>query len=281
VSNIVIDQHSSGGNYVIGGSYTLTPGQTVTIEDTPIAIETSEGRTKIIVGTTVFSLQPVRPAITDAPISQPPTPLPPILTIGTRTVTPNAQTEYVIAGQTLSPGGEPLTISGTTLILAPSATALIVNGETSGITPMFAEVYTTTAAAALTFKDHAYTQNRAGYIVMGHGTTLIPGGDPITVDGTTLSLDHSGTAVVVQGTTRTLQPVTTIVTLTKESDTLGTRSGGDGAVPEQTTGDGYVYPTGYPVIAGATRTSGTISESWLGGLLLLVWWGVGYFAVRL
>ena len=167
-------------------------------------------------------------------------------------------------------------------MLAPSATALIINGETSSITPMFGEVYTSTVAAALTFKDHVYTPNRAGYIVLGPGTTMVPGGAPITVDGTTLSLEHSGTAVVVQGTTMSLQPVTTVVTLTKGPDALGTGSGGDGGnVHGQSTGNGYAYPTGEPIIAGATRTSSAIPENWLGGFLLLIWWGTGYLAVQL
>jgi hypothetical protein len=280
-SGIVIDQDSSGGGFVVGGSQTLTPGQTFTVGDTPIAIETSEGKTKIVVDTTVVSLQPFQPVVTEAPISQSPIPLPQILTIGTKTIAPNAHTQYVIAGQTLFPGGEPLTISGTTLILAPSATALIVNGETSSITPRFGHVYTT-VAAALTYNDHIYTPNRAGYIVMGPGTTLVPGGAPITLNGTTLSLDHSGTAVVVQGTTKTLQPVTTIVTLTREPNPLGTGSGEcGGSVLGQSTDDGYVYPTGNPIIAGAVRTHGTIAGSWPAGLLLLVWWGVGYLAIRL
>lgn len=282
ISDIVIGQAPSHGDFVIGSSFTLTPGQIVTVGDTPIVVETSEGKTKIVVGTTVISLQPFQPAITDAPMSQPPVLLPPILTIGTEVIAPNAQTEYVIADQTLSPGGEPLTISGTTLILAPSATALIINGETSSITPMFGDVYTSTVAAALTFKDHVYTPNRAGYIVISPGTTLVPGGAPITVDGTTLSLEHSGTAVVVQGTTMSLQPVTTVVTLTKGPDALGTGSGGDGGnVHGQSTGNGYAYPTGEPIIAGATRTSSAIPENWLGSFLLLIWWGTGYLAVRL
>jgi hypothetical protein len=282
VSDIVIGQAPSDGDLVIGSSLTLTPGLTVTIGDTPVVVEISEGRTKIVAGTTVISLQPHQPAITDAPISRPPVLLPPILTIGTEVIAPNAQTEYVIADETLSPGGEPLTISGTTIALAPSATALIINGETSSITPLFGDVYTSTVAAALTFKDHVYTPNRAGYIVIGPGTTLVPGGAPITVDGTTLSLEHSGTAIVVQGTTRSLQPVMTIVTLTKGPDALGTGSGGDGGNAHvQSTGDGYVDPTGLPIIAGATRASSAIPESWLGSLLLLIWWSVGYFAVRL
>ncbi|KAG9185472.1 hypothetical protein G6011_08016 [Alternaria panax] len=278
-SDIVISQDPSGGGIVVGSSYTLLPGDTITIGDTPVAIETSDGKTKIVAGTTIISLLPFQSATTDAPTSQPPIPLPPILTIGTKTIAPNSQTQYVTAGQTLSPGGETLTISGTTLALAPFATALVINGKTSSIIPVFGDVYTT-VTAALTYKDHIYTPNRAGYIVMGPGTTLVPGGAPITVNGTTLSLDHSGTAVVVQGATRTLHPVTTTVTLTRAGpDPLGTGSGvSGGSYHGQSTG--YLYPTGDPIIAGTVRAHSTIASSWPAGLLLLVWWGMGYLAIR-
>jgi hypothetical protein len=278
-SDIVVDQDPSGGGFVVGGSLTLTPGDTVTIGDTPVAIETSDGKTRIVVGTTIISLLPFQSATTDVPVSQPPIPLPPMLTIGTKTIAPNSQTQYVIAGQTLLPGGEPLTISGTTLALASSATALIVNGRTSSITPIFGNVYTT-VAAALTYENHVYTPNRAGYIVMGPGTTLVPGGAPVTVNGTTLSLDHSGTAVAVQGATRTLQPITTIATLTREPDPLGTGCGVSGGSYHGQS-NGYLYPTGGPVIAGTVRAHSTIAGSWPASLLLLVWWGVGILAIRL
>jgi hypothetical protein len=284
-TNIVIDQAPSGGNFVIGDSYTLTPGQTVTIDDTPIMIQTSEGRTEVVVGTIFVPLtpNPYQPQVTDAPISLAPSALPPILTIGSKTITPNAQTQYVLADQTLIPGGEPLTISGTTLSLAPSATALVIDGQTSTITPILGGIYTTVAPAALTFNNHVYTTNRAGYIVMGPGTTLVPGGSPVTVDGTTLSLEHSGSAVVVQGTTRALQPVTTVVTLTRGPDAVGTGSenGGGGGVAGASTGDGYVYPTGRPITAGAIRRYDAVSDGWMGGVLLLTWWGIGFVAMRL
>ncbi|CAO2651256.1 Nn.00g095530.m01.CDS01 [Neocucurbitaria sp. VM-36] len=273
-SNIVISQDPTGGNFVIGDSTTLTPGQTITVDDTPIAIQTSEGRTEVVVGTTIIPLKPdeTRPQITDAPV-----PLPPVLTIGSTTITPNAKTQYIIAEQTLAPGGPALTVSGTTFSLAPSATALIVNGETSTFTPTLGVVYTTEMPAALTFDSHIYTTNRAGYIVMGPGTTLIPGGNPVTVDGTTLSLEHAGTAIVVQGTTSVLQPVTTVVTLTRAPSGGGVGAG----VAGPTTGSGLAYPTEKPVPGGAAPRYGyTVVDRWLAGLLMLIWWGFGcYFAI--
>ncbi|KAF1943130.1 hypothetical protein EJ02DRAFT_465220 [Clathrospora elynae] len=274
LSNMIISPAASGGNIMIGDSITLTPGQTVTVDDTPIVIRTSGGRTEVIVGTTIIPLKPDdgEPRITDAP-----SPLPPILTIGTNKIEPNAQTQYVISGQTLTPGGEPLTISGTTISLAPSATALVVDGKTSSITPTLGAIYTTVVPVALIFHSQAYTTNHAGYIIMGPGTTLVPGGSPVTVDGTTLSFQHSGTAVVVQGITMALQPVTTVVTLTR-----GPGSASGGGSFGQSTSYGYTYPTEKPVSGSAPPRYGcTVANGKLGGLLMLIWWGMGYFAIRL
>ncbi|KAF1851726.1 uncharacterized protein K460DRAFT_324885 [Cucurbitaria berberidis CBS 394.84] len=267
-SNVVVGQAPTGGNFVIGDSTTLTPGQTITVDDTPVAIQTSEGRTEVVVGTTTI---PMRPEVANPQITNAPVPLPPVLTIGTATITPNAQTNYIVSEQTLAPGGSAITVSGTTISLTPSATALVINGKTSTLTPPLGVVYTTEMPAALTFHSHVYTANRAGYIVIGHGTTLIPGGNPITVDGTTLSLEHAGTAVVVQGTTSVLQPVTTVVTLTRRPS-----GGGAGAgIAGQTTATGLAYPTDKPVPGGAElQYRCTVVNGWLEGLLILLWWGL-------
>lgn len=274
-SNVVISQAPTGDNFVIGGSTTLTPGQTITIGDTPIAVQTSAGRPEIVIGSTTIPLQPneAGPEITGAPV-----PLAPALTIGTHTITANAQTQYIIGDQTLAPGGPALTVSGTTLSLAPSATALVINGEISSINPPLGVIYTTEVPAALTFNNHIYTTNRAGYIVMGPGTTLIPGGSPITVSGTTLSLEHSGTVVVVQGTTSMLQPVTTVVTLTRS---LGA-GGVGGGVAGPTSGDNLAYPTPRPFSgSNVVRPELTGTDALVGGLLMLVWLGFGRFVIRL
>lgn len=279
LSNIFVSQQPTGGNFVIDGSRTLTPGQTIIVDDSPVAIQTSDGGIELVVDTTVIQLQPNQrgsqctetPKITNALV-----PLPPVLMIGTRIITADAQSQYIIADQTLTPGGPAIVISGTTLSLAPSAAALFVNGETSSLAPLLGGIYTTLALVELTLNDNIYTANRAGLIVVGPHATLVPGGPAVTVDGTTLSLEPSGTAVVVQGTTRTLQPITTIVTVTRAP-----RSGAAGSVVIQSTGYEYAYPTEKPVPGSAAKSGLTVVDGWLGGLLVLVWWGSGFFAMRL
>ncbi|EUC43225.1 hypothetical protein COCMIDRAFT_101400 [Bipolaris oryzae ATCC 44560] len=117
----------------------------------------------------------------------------------------NGQTAYVpAAGQTLTPGGA-LTISGTTYSLPEGAPGgvVVINGVTSTMTPGAV----ITPAPALTISDVTYTQTvRDGTTeyVLGNGTTLVPG-STVEMDGTTYSLDKSGTALIINGQTSTVQ----------------------------------------------------------------------------
>lgn len=116
----------------------------------------------------------------------------------------NGQTAYVPApGQTLTPGGA-LTISGTTYSFPEGAPAgvVVINGVTSTMTPDAV----LTPAPALTINDVTYTQTvRDGTTeyVLGDGTTLAPG-STVEIDGTTYSLDKSGTALIINGQTSTV-----------------------------------------------------------------------------
>ncbi|KAA8619324.1 hypothetical protein TUN199_01851 [Pyrenophora tritici-repentis] len=202
-TSIAIDSDPDSSNFAMGDSCTLTPGETIIVDDTPIGIPTSTG--------------------------------------------------------------------GTEVGMVPSATALVVNGQTSNISTVSGSIYTKVVPAALNYNNKVYTANHAGYIVMGPGTTLIPGGTPVTINGTTLSLEHSGTAVLIQSTTQSLEPVTTVVTLKRGSGALKTGCG----APRQSTGDVYVYPTATPVSAGGIRSYGTVPDGWLGSVILLMWCGIG------
>ena len=284
-SNILISQAPSNGNFVIGGSVTVTPGQTITVDNVPIAIQTIGSSLEVVVGTTIIPLAPNPPKSNRGPrVTYAPSAIPPVLTVGSETLIANQQTQYVVSGQTLAPGGPAITVSGTTLSLAPSATVVVINGASSTLAPNFGNIWTT-AAPALTFNNHVYTANRAGYITISPGTVLKPGGEAVTISGTTLSLEHSGTAVVIQGSTSILQPVTTVVTLTR-SVGAGGLGGGNAAY---TSGGTWALPTGKPaeapakpVSAGGALSPGfTGTDGWVGGVLLLIWWGLGYLAIEL
>jgi hypothetical protein len=287
-SDVFISQAQSGGNFVIGDSITVVPGQTVTIDNVPVAIQTNAGTVEIVVGTAIIPLQqPSEVTSNKGPrVTYAPTQLPPVLTIGTETLVANQETQYIVAGQTLSPGKGAITVAGTTISLAPSATAVVVNGATSSLIPSFGNIWTT-AAPALTFNNHVYTANRAGYITISPGVVLKPGGAAITVDGTTLSLEHSGTAVVVQGSTSILQPVTTVVTLTRSIGPGGV-GGVGGSSAGYTSGGTWSVPTSKPPVPAKPISAGTSlnlsltgSDGCAAGILILLWWSLGYLAVAL
>ena len=57
----------------------------------------------------------------------------PVLTHASETITPSPIAEYTIDGQTLVAGGSPITVDGTVLSLAPSASAIVVGSKTEDL----------------------------------------------------------------------------------------------------------------------------------------------------
>ncbi len=102
------------GRYLIG-SQTLTPGGVITVSGTPISLA-SKGAFAVV-GTSTEQM-----AITS----------PPPLTIGAQTVTANSLNQYIVGGQTLTPGGV-ITVSGTRVSLAADETAVVVGSSTEGL----------------------------------------------------------------------------------------------------------------------------------------------------
>jgi hypothetical protein len=70
------------------------------------------------------------------------TTLPSALTINGQTIAPNSQGDFVIGTQTLTPGGPAITVSGTPISLAPSATAIVVGGSTTALGSVIIPTFT-------------------------------------------------------------------------------------------------------------------------------------------
>jgi hypothetical protein len=193
------------------------------------------------------------------------------LVIAGETITANPAYEYIIGTKTLAPGGPAITVSGTTLSLLPSATAVVINGQTTHIAQSYGGYYgTTTIAPLLTWKSHVYTPNAAGYYRLGPGTTLIPGGPPVTVSGTTISLDYSGTAAVFAGSTSYMTPTTTVITYTLPTAPGAGASGGGGAgagsIAHSTgkhSAGTSLTPMGYTGVIEVFYLIGVMSVGWL------------------
>jgi hypothetical protein len=195
---------------VVVGSQTLQPGGPAVIVDGVTPVSLMPSATAIVVGGTK-TLQ--LPQVFGNPIP------PPVLTIGSSTLTPNAATQFLVApGQTLTPGGT-ATIDGTLVSLAPSASFVVVGGSTQFLptaAPVFGTIPTSppqiivggstiTAVPAQGNPGNRINNNQnnaaSGPTFVVDGQTLAPGGPAITAAGTTLSLVPGGSSVIVDGVT--------------------------------------------------------------------------------
>jgi hypothetical protein len=172
----------------------------------------------------------------------------PAITVAGTTVSlaPGA-TATVLPAQTLTPGGPAITVSGTpiSLVAGPTA-AVVIDGATSvlgggGSSPQ------TVVEPVLTVAGTAFTGSPQDVFVIG-GQTLVAGGSAITVDGTVLVLPTGGTQVIVGGVTSALASVT--VTLAGgASVTAGLQSGAEGRGRGRGWAGG-VWWTGMAAVAG-------------------------------
>ncbi|KAK6008294.1 hypothetical protein QM012_000197 [Aureobasidium pullulans] len=164
--------------------------------------------------------------------------------------TQTAVSAYVVAGQTLSPGGSAVEVEGTTYSLAPSATAILVNGVPSSLplapTSPVVSVNTNAVMPAITLDSSVITQNAVSEYVVA-GQTLSPGGSAIEVQGTKYSLAPSGTVLLINGAS--------------SSVSAAESTGQSSSLPNPTRDDTSPSPvpkgTGAAVLSGLQRTRRT------------------------
>jgi hypothetical protein len=172
--------------------------------------------------------------------------------------TVDGSTAYILApGQTLTPGGM-LTISGTTYSM-PSASIVVVNGVTSTLSANYASI---TSAPALTLEGITYTytvRDGTTEYVLGEGATLVPG-SAVVVEGTTYSLDASGTALIVNGQTSTVGGVP------KSASAATTTTTGS----VDTNGRNVVSSVGEPSRAGGAQAYRGGVDKWVESVVVVV-----------
>jgi hypothetical protein len=243
------DNSKPGPTFVVSGQ-TLAPGApAITVSGTTLSLAPS-GSALIINGVTSTLATPA-----------PPTIMPTTLTIGNEIFSPlhSAERPIVVAGQTLAPGGPAITISGTILSLAPSASFVVVNGATSNIA--------NPAAPTITVGGGVFSAAQASsapIFVIG-GQSLAPGGSAITVSGTTLSLAPSAAFVVVNGVISTIASPT-VLTIPPPTITIGNEV--FSALPESSglsfvIGDHTLLPGSPAVIVSGTTLSLALSASFV------------------
>ncbi|KAF6220062.1 hypothetical protein HO133_003887 [Letharia lupina] len=142
---VVVNGHTlttdSQSHYVIAGQILSADTPLVLgsgASTTPVILQTSGIHPVLVIGSSTTTL--------NLPTSTPTTTTPLAITIGTQTITANAQGQYLIGSQTLTPGGEivvggttapggTVAVGGTTVSLAPSATQAVVGTSTEGLAP--------------------------------------------------------------------------------------------------------------------------------------------------
>ncbi|KAK4957602.1 hypothetical protein LTR10_005569 [Elasticomyces elasticus] len=191
------------GSLLVAGGHTFTPDSSSAIV---IAGQTLQPGSQTVVAGTTYSLDASASAVAINGVTQdlqPVSPATAIFTANGQTFTVGASSALVIAGQTLQPGSE-ATIAGTTYSLAPSGSALVVNGATQ--TAQSLAPATSSDAPVFVVNDQAIHEDSSSNAIIS-GQTLAPGSATV-IDGTTYSLEPSATALVVDGTTHTLQSAT-------------------------------------------------------------------------
>lgn len=204
---------------VVIGGITATP---VASDRYVVADQTlSRGGSAIEVSGTTYSLSPSENnAIVNgqaAPISTiQASPQPPAtVVIGDVTAKPESSgAYYLVADQTLSPGGSALEISGVTYLLLTSGANIVINGATSAPAPN--DVH---KVSAVVFGSATAVPLLAGGYVVG-SQAISPGGSAVEVSGTVYSLPSSGNSVVVDGKTTAIQ---TIAAANDAAITLGSQ----------------------------------------------------------
>ena len=125
--NSQIITQGSQSEYMVDGE-TLTPGSifTITADSTvkAIALKSADGQTVIVVGHVTSTLLP-SPVSSDHPAAVA------LLTFDATTYTANSESDYIIAGQTLRPGGSAITVSNTPLSLITQGSEVIIGGTTT------------------------------------------------------------------------------------------------------------------------------------------------------
>jgi hypothetical protein len=103
-------------------------------------------------------------------------------------------------------------------------------------------VYLVTEPPIVTLDDRRFTANDAGIYSLGPDFTLIPRGQPVTVDGTVIQLDCGTAAVVIGGSTSKIQPVPVTATSAVRFSGSCTRDGDTNLATHSASGDSIPRP---------------------------------------
>lgn len=143
----------------------------------------------------------------------------PIVTINSQATTLGAVPGLAIDGRNVIAGAPAATIQGVPVSLAPSASAIMVDGSTTPLSPG--------QTAVISIGSQPITASPTSQYVLD-GRTLVPGAPAITISGTPISVLTAGNGVVVGESTvaipDTAGPVLPVITLGNQVITANTAS---------------------------------------------------------
>ncbi|KAI4088592.1 MAG: hypothetical protein L6R37_008172, partial [Teloschistes peruensis] len=182
VDGITFSQGSGAG--LVIDTQTITPGaNAITISGVPISL--SPSRTAVVIGESSFPVPGRPPTVTPAPG---------VFTVNGIPFSRDHDSSLVIGTQTLKPGGQAVTISGTPIWLPAAGNAVVVGGSTVPVpTP---EITAPPIPGLLTYDGFTFSRGPGSDIILG-SQTLTPGGSALTILSTPISLIPSGTALAV------------------------------------------------------------------------------------
>ena len=236
---------NSLGQFVIG-EQTISPGAAITVLGTQISLAAAGDAAVIGSSTELLALNGMRTAA--------------MLTFDGSTFTADVSSDFVIGGQTLTPGGS-IEVSGTPISYPAGVTAVEIGTKTlllsfgtisSGVRPI------------ITFAGSPFTADAASDFTI-NGQTLTPGGN-IDVSGTPISYPSAGTAVLIGTSTEPFSFATVTgadtPTITFDGSTYTADASSDFVIDGQTLAPGGVITiNGTPVSYAAAGTDVVIGTS--------------------
>ena len=184
-------------NIILAGSTLKAGGNPVVVSGTTVYL--APGGAAAVVGTYTQVLGNTTPAqLSSNQFQNAPDHVPaaPMLTFGGLAYTANAASQFIVAGQTVAPGGV-IEVSGTPISIAPGASLAVIGSSTQSLVGA-----AVTPQPVLTFAGSTYTAgSSSGFLISGQ--TLLKGGT-INVGGAQSSFGHAGTDIVIGTSTQNL-----------------------------------------------------------------------------
>ena len=183
----------AASGYIIDGQVLSPAGKPITVSGTTYSLAAQASA--VVVNGVANTLPTYQDTSAD------PTP---ILSIGSLQFTVDAASRYILDSKTLSPGGNPIVVSGTTYRLGPQPSALDVHGLMSDLS---GNQDTKLSPGPVIKIGSQYLAPDTALRYIAGSRTLIPGATPIVVSGTTYSLASQASAVVMNGITSVLSEI--------------------------------------------------------------------------